>query len=118
MSVSQTSIATNSKYGLHPSDLDHLMSVFKRHPSISQAILFGSSTLGNYKAGRDVDIALQGTLALSKEMKEIRFLLDEEGPLPYQIGLLVWSDITNEELKRYIQRVGVPIYQKNNPNIL
>lgn len=113
MSASPSTIAPFSKYGLRQSELDHLMSVFKRYPSISKAILFGSSTLGNYKAGRDVDIALQGTGALSKEMKEIRFLLDEEGPLPYKIGLLVWADITNVELKKYIQRVGIPIYQKN-----
>lgn len=94
---------------LTPSDLDVLVSLFKRYPQIHQAILFGSRALGKAKRGSDVDLALKGE-DLDKVATEISGELNDESPLPYFFDVIAYQSISNPALKAHIDRVGEVIY--------
>ena len=37
----------------------------------------------------------------------------DELPLPYKFDIALYSQLTNQELKEHIDRVGINIYQQN-----
>jgi len=84
--------------------------VLAMHPSIDRAILFGSRAKGNYKNGSDIDLALTGPVDLS-ELGTIAWELDDL-LLPWEIDLLQFDRMTNQDLREHIARVGQVFYSK------
>ena len=100
------------KSGLSKIDHKLISKTIKLYPEIQQAILFGSRAKGTYKKGSDIDIALYLTPTITDEDKRALLLqlheqLDETLPLPYFFDLLDVSTITNTQLIKHIDRVGV-----------
>ena len=84
--------------------------VLAMHPSIDRAILFGSRAKGNYKNGSDIDLALTGPVGHS-ELAKIAWELDDL-LLPWEIDLLQFDRISNQDLREHITRVGQVFYTR------
>ncbi|MEI8342620.1 MAG: nucleotidyltransferase domain-containing protein [Verrucomicrobiota bacterium] len=91
-----------------PHELALMTRVFRRHPEISTATLFGSRAKGNHSTRSDVDLALSGVLdplraeAIAAELDEL--------PLPYRFEVQSLDHITHQELREHIKRVGIVVY--------
>ncbi len=53
-------------YGLSPATLQKIGEVLKRHPQVTQAILYGSRAKGTYQNGSDIDLTLCGGADLTE----------------------------------------------------
>jgi predicted nucleotidyltransferase len=89
-------------------ELSLMTSVFRRHPEITQATLFGSRAKGTHTVRSDVDLAVSGiddplrAEALAAELDEL--------PLPYRFEVQSFEHISHRPLREHIERVGIPLY--------
>ena len=104
----------NDPFGLKQGDLDIIVSVIQIHEEVTKAYLFGSRAKGTSKNGSDVDVALKGKNLSTSVVLRISYQLNEETTLPYKFDVLNYHTISNDELKKHIDRVGVCIYLKEN----
>ena len=104
-------------FGLDKSDLDTIISIIGQHPEVDEACVFGSRAKGNYRNGSDVDIALKGTKLNFNITSHISYLLNEETNMPYKFDVLNYHSISNEELVKHIDRVGICFYQQSQSSI-
>jgi len=96
--------------GLSETTLNRIVDVFKKYPSVSQAILYGSRAKGNYKHGSDIDITLVGSALSLHILGKIEWELDDL-LLPNMFDLSIYHHISNDELIAHINRVGKTIYK-------
>lgn len=91
-------------------ELGLITSVFRKHPQVEAAKVFGSRAKGNSTASSDVDLALWGDVdALRAE--RIAAELDEL-PLAYRFDVKSFTLIKLQTLQEHIERVGIVIYKK------
>ena len=96
--------------GLSVQAVSAIRGVLAAHPSVEQVILFGSRAKGNYKNGSDIDLALIGPTDFS-EIAKISWELDDL-LLPWEIDLIRFDSITNQDLREHIARVGQLFYTR------
>jgi predicted nucleotidyltransferase len=101
---------TRDKYGLLESELADIIQIVSSRVSVKAACIFGSRAKGNFRPGSDVDIALKGPSVDHGDVREIAYVLNEEGFLPYQFDIIDYNTIDNEALREHIDRVGELIY--------
>jgi len=99
------------QFGLSDNVIDEINSIFKKYPSISKVIVYGSRAKGNYRTGSDIDLVIfdanNDYKLLAKLMNELDDLL-----LPYMIDLSFYDEIDNPNLKEHIDRIGIAFYEK------
>jgi len=100
-------------YGLLDRDLKFILEAVDNYPEIEEAIIFGSRTMGNYKKGSDVDLAIVGKNIDRKIVRRLSDDLNENYPLPYFFDVVCYKDISNEELKMHIDSVGKSVYKRD-----
>ena len=66
-----------------PLPLEDFAVIFRRHPTVQRVRLFGSRALGTARYNSDIDLAIDGDVAVL-EAERIRSELDEELPIPHQ----------------------------------
>lgn len=94
--------------GIPDDKWQRIIGVIKKHPNITGVILYGSRAKGNFEAGSDIDLALKGRNISSEQVTRIG--LDyEDLYLPWKLGLTIYDAISNPELARHIDRVGVDV---------
>jgi len=98
------------RFGLKEKDLEDIIDFFKQFTTVREAIIFGSRAKGNYRQGSDVDLVLKGDIDF-KTLTRISYVLNQESLLPYKFDILTYSNITNQDLKEHIDRVGISIYK-------
>ncbi len=102
-------------FGLPKDTIDKIWQVFKQHPQIESAVLYGSRAKGNARPGSDIDLTLFGgslsTQLLANIIDELDDLL-----LPYMIDLSIFDNIQNAYLKMHIERVGKIFYKAEKEN--
>ncbi|SFH70244.1 Nucleotidyltransferase domain-containing protein [Tindallia magadiensis] len=98
-------------HGLTKRDMEYILEAVKKHPEIKEVILYGSRAMGNHKKGSDVDLALVGEEVTQKVLRKVYDDLNEELPLPYFFDVLIYHEITNQELKKHIDNLGKSIYK-------
>lgn len=101
-----------NKFGLKESLLNSILDIFKTHPEVTQAAIFGSRAMGNFKPNSDIDIALWGQIdstLLGRISSEI-----EDLPTPYMFDLKVYDQITHRPVIEHIDTYGVIIYNKTS----
>lgn len=103
----------SEQFGLAPSDIELLRSVFERFPEVTQVLVYGSRVKGNFRASSDIDMTILDNVDWTL-FNRIETELDDL-MLPYQIDLSILSHIENDALIDHIQRVGKPIYQATFP---
>ena len=99
------------KFGLENKDLEWMCKIFSQFPDIDSVIVFGSRSMGNFKKGSDVDLVLIGNINPSI-VNRVKFLLNEEIPLPYFFDVVVYQEIESKELKSHIAQYGKTFYKK------
>lgn len=94
---------------LHSKHLKTLQTLFSKHPTIAQALLFGSRALGTHKESSDIDIALKGdiTPTLLAHLKEEL----EDSTLPYFCDILDYERAP-QELKEHIDTHALTLYKR------
>ena len=93
---------------LTASELDMVRTIFRRHPEVASATLFGSRAKGTHSARSDVDLVVTGDVApLAAEA--IAAELDEL-PLPYRFEVQPLEHVHYGPLLEHIKRVGILIY--------
>ena len=99
-------------FGLSETDLTIIREVLSSYSDVKIALIFGSRAKGTYKSASDIDIALKGTLK-PDTTDEISAYLNNETPLPYFFDVLNYNTLTNPDLKKHIDRVGVVFYKND-----
>jgi len=100
------------KYGLSNQTLDTLDSIFKKYLGIRQVVLYGSRAKGNYRTGSDIDLALMTNDTFTRtDLLHIAGDFDDSD-MPYMIDVLVYGDLSNQDLKAHIDRVGKVLYPR------
>ena len=99
------------QYGLSGRHIDAIQNVFRSHPKIVKAILYGSRAKGNYRAESDIDISLQGEDLEYADLVAIDIALDDL-LLPYTFDLSLYHQIENPDLIKHIERVGKIFYSR------
>jgi predicted nucleotidyltransferase len=98
-------------YGLKEKHILAINSVFKKHPKIEKAILYGSRAKGNYRNGSDIDLTLIGDDLNLSTLFKIENELDDL-LLPHKIDLSIFLKIENTDLTEHINRVGIVFYEQ------
>lgn len=93
---------------LKPAEMAMVHAVFRHHPEIETATLFGSRAKGTHTERSDVDLVLTGDVEPLRA-EGIAAELDEL-PLPYRFEVQPLSHIRYQPLLDHIQRVGIQIY--------
>jgi len=99
------------KFGLKPTTIQQIQSVFETFPEVESAILYGSRAMGNYRRGSDIDLVLKGENLDLKTLFRVETALDDL-LLPYKIDLSILSKIGNSDLLEHIERVGKIFYKR------
>ena len=92
-----------------PAKLELVRSVFRLHPEVTSATLFGSRTKATHTHRSDVDLVVAGDIeplraeAIAAELEEL--------PLPYRFDVLSLAHIQHRPLMEHIRRVGILIYR-------
>ncbi len=97
--------------GLSRKELEEIRLIFKKFPSIQEAILFGSRAMGNFKPGSDVDIALKGQTTL-QDLARVKASLEEESSFPYLFDVVDYHTLETPAFKEHIDRHGRSIYKR------
>jgi len=89
-------------------ELEMVRSVFRLHPEVKSATLFGSRAKGTHSDRSDVDLVIAGDVeplraeAIASELDEL--------PLPYRFEVQPLAHIHYRPLLEHIRRVGILIY--------
>jgi len=104
------------RFGLKNGVLDAVIDVLKGNPGVHKSTIFGSRAKGNYRRCSDIDIAIYGDIdALDAE----RLICDlDELPTAHTFDVAVYDLINNPALREHIERVGVPIYERAEPELI
>ena len=94
-----------SKTKLDKQTIQKIKDTILQNKKVGSIILFGSRAKGIATNGSDIDLALVGDLSF-KDLCEIDSKLDELN-LPYEIDLVIYNKISNNNLKKHIDRVGI-----------
>lgn len=105
------SVPDETRFGLKPTTISAICSVFGRYPELEQAIIYGSRAKGTYRDGSDIDLTLVGDALSYTQLNRIETEIDDL-LLPYMMDLSLYSQINNVELKEHIRRVGQLFYQR------
>lgn len=106
-------------FGLRKVTIQAIQDVFKKHPEVEKAILYGSRAKGNYRPGSDIDLTLVGEQLNLTTLQKIENELDEL-LLPYKIDLSLLKQIQNKDLLEHIERMGEVFFDSNEkiaPNL-
>ena len=99
---------------LPETELDLICRVFRHHPGVKSAILFGSRAKGTHHPRSDVDLVVEGDVdplgaeAIAAELEDL--------PLPYRFDVQSWAHLQHPPLREHIQRVGIRIYAVEVPD--
>ncbi|RJP85917.1 MAG: nucleotidyltransferase domain-containing protein [Desulfobacteraceae bacterium] len=99
------------KFGLTDETIEQINGVFSRHPQIEEAIIYGSRAKGNYRNGSDIDLTLSGIGLNLDVITQLSLELDDL-LLPYSFDISIYQQISNPDLLKHIQRVGIVFYKK------
>jgi uncharacterized protein len=96
--------------GLPVAVIDAICRVFKRYPTLAQAVLYGSRAKGTFRPGSDIDLTLKGELS-DQELLNLYGELDDL-LLPYKFDLSLYRQLDNPALLEHIERVGRVLYDR------
>lgn len=105
-------MSTAKPFGLPLQAVEKLRRIFGQYPQIERVLIYGSRAKGNYRAGSDIDLTIEGkTLGLT-EMLAIENDIDDL-LLPWMVDLSLLHQIDNPDLVDHVHRVGIPFYMKS-----
>lgn len=99
------------KFGLDDKIIDEIQKVFQDNWKIDSVVIFGSRAKGNYREGSDIDLAVKGRDVSFHEILSLISKLDDIH-LPYEIDLINYSAIQDENVIEHVDRVGIVFYER------
>ncbi|MGJ3495470.1 putative nucleotidyltransferase (plasmid) [Piscirickettsia salmonis] len=99
-------------HGISERSMKSLCKIIKNYPSISQVLLYGSRAKGTYYPHSDIDLCLVGEISFLNLSRIKADFIDSD--IPLEVDLCVYSEITNEALKRSIDLDGIQLYGEQN----
>ncbi len=99
-------------FGISAKSMQEIIDALKQKKEITQAAIFGSRAMGNFKKGSDVDIVLYGADISQEILNQISIELNEKLPLPYYFDLVHYESLQHVELKEHIDTYGMVFYAK------
>ncbi|MCW2279140.1 nucleotidyltransferase domain-containing protein [Heliophilum fasciatum] len=100
------------KFGITSKSMELLITALKRQTAIEGAAIFGSRSIGNYKNGSDIDIALYGEQITEQIVRDFYTELNERLPLPYFFDVVHYDRLEHDGLKEHIDRFGTQFYAR------
>ena len=101
-----------NKFGLLERDMDSIIAVLIKQPTVEKSFIFGSRAKGNFKKGNDVDLALKGRYLNFDVISQISYQLNEETKMPYNFDVLNYHTLEEPDLINHIDSIGIEIYSK------
>lgn len=96
-------------FGLTPSVIEMIRSVFAHYPSVTEVRVYGSRAKGDYRPGSDIDLSIMDENVSSADLMNIGIEFDDL-PTLYSIDLSLFRQIDNPALTEHILRVGKVFY--------
>ena len=98
------------RYGLPDRTLNTLNAIFRKYPGITQVILYGSRAKGKFRPGSDIDLSLKtgDTFSFTDLLRIAGDFNDSD--MPYFVDVSRYNELSSEELKAHIDRVGKVLY--------
>jgi predicted nucleotidyltransferase len=103
------------KFGLKEKVINQINNVFAKYPQIEKVLIYGSRAKGNYKTGSDIDLSLVGKNIDLALMQAIELKIDDL-LLPYTFDISIYNQISNQDVKDHIERVGLEFYRADQLN--
>ncbi len=101
-------------FGVSQKSIEMIISALMQREEIEKASIFGSRSMGNYKKGSDIDIAIYGIRVISEILNKISIELNEKLPLPYYVDVVHYESLKHDDLKEHIDKFGKDFYNKNS----
>lgn len=98
-------------FGLNAETIKEIRKFLARYPEIRLALIFGSRSLGNFKKGSDIDLAIKGDNVDFETVSSLKAMLENETNLPYFFDIVDINTIENDELREHIREHGRVFYQ-------
>ena len=99
----------NCNYGLNQRDMQTISGILSKYENVKNVLIFGSRAKGEYHPGSDIDLAIVDNNTNYQTLRKIKNDFSESS-LPYNIDLINFATLTNEDLKNHILRVGKLFY--------
>jgi predicted nucleotidyltransferase len=99
-------------FGIRDHQLALIANFLKAYPEVERASVFGSRAKGNYKPSSDIDIALFGSGVTAQLAAVLKYRIEETTTIPYFVDFAAYPELTNQDLKDHIDRVGVEFYRR------
>jgi predicted nucleotidyltransferase len=99
-------------FGLLDTDIKFICSSLSQFEEIEKTALFGSRAKGNSKRGSDVDIAIWENKINFATISKLHAILEDYSPMPYLFDIVDYTHLSHKDIKEYINKVGIIIYQK------
>ncbi len=106
-----------NEFGLEAEHFGFIVNAIGHYADIDQALIFGSRALGSFKRTSDIDIALKGDLK-ENTAGSLREFLNNAASFLYNVDVLDFSRLTNEELKKQIESHGKIIYRMEENRVV
>jgi predicted nucleotidyltransferase len=101
------------RFGLPETTIEKIGGVFRAHPEVESAVVYGSRAKGNYRNGSDIDLTLHGAALTNKTLMDLMVELDDL-LLPHTIDLSIFSALEHPGLREHIERVGQVFYERDS----
>jgi len=106
----------NNNYGLNRREMQTISGILSKYDEVKNVLIFGSRAKGEYHSGSDIDIAIIDKDTRYQTLRNIKNDFSDSS-LPYNVDLINFSTLTNEDLKNHILRVGKPFYSVENKQL-
>ncbi|MCK5700073.1 MAG: nucleotidyltransferase domain-containing protein [Cyclobacteriaceae bacterium] len=97
------------KFGLTEKHIEVILRRASKFKEIERVVIFGSRSIGNYKKGSDVDLALKGLNVSQQIADKLRYELSEKTNLPYFFDVVCYNCLKNKSLIKHIDELGKDI---------
>jgi len=99
------------KFGLDDKAIKDIQQIFQDDWKIDSVVIFGSRAKGNYREDSDIDLAVKGRDVSFNDVLSLHSKLNDLN-LPYEIDLIDYDAIKEEEVIEHIDRVGILFYER------
>ena len=94
-------------FGISAKSMRLIINALTEKKEIEKASIFGSRSMGNYKNGPDIDIAIY-VINITKEiLNQINIELNERLPLPYYFDIIHYDPLTYQTWLPYKKKHNI-----------